>query len=111
MNKEWFIWLQGKQEGPYSIVDLKADSRLSPDTLVWKEGFKTWVPIRRVPELKDIFKDQRKKPQPIQGEFNSKPLFSEDEAISIQQDPFQFYLWVLVIILIIIYLFFYLQDT
>lgn len=111
MIKEWFIWVLGKHEGPYSIDDLKADSRLTPDTLVWKEGFKAWLPIRQVPELKEIFKDQRKKPQPIHDEFKPKPLFSEEEAITIQQDPFQFYLWVLVVILIIIYLFFYLQDT
>lgn len=109
MYKQWFVWIEGKQEGPYNISELKSDSRLTPDTLVWKEGFKEWLPIRRVPELKEIFNDERGEPKPLHEDFKPKPLPSDEEALTIQQDPFQFYLWLLVLILILLYIFFYLN--
>lgn len=107
MNKIWFIWIDGMKEGPYNAIDLKRDPRITPDTLVWKEGFKEWKAIRHVGELKEIFKD---KPE-------SKPLHEntplpigkgapEEEALTLQNDPFQFYLWLLVIVLITLYLFY-----
>jgi hypothetical protein len=58
MEKIWFININKKNEGPFSLAELKRDSRLTPDTLVWKAGFPKWVPIRKVPELQEIFQDE-----------------------------------------------------
>lgn len=57
MEKIWYIKIQDKQQGPYSIEQLKAMREVTPDTLVWSPALKEWVPMRSVPELKDVFKD------------------------------------------------------
>ena len=62
MMKEWFIQIDGSSQGPYSIEDLKRDDRITPDTLVWKEGFANWVPMRKVAELEEVFRDVEENP-------------------------------------------------
>ena len=58
MEAQWFIKIDGQKEGPYSELDLKRHLELTPDTLVWKPGWKEWKPIRDVPELKHLFHDE-----------------------------------------------------
>ena len=108
VDKIWFIAVQGKQEGPYSILDLKRDPRITPDTLVWKEGFVNWLPMRHVPELKEVFKDEPEA-KPLQEEAKPSPRSNDlykQETLILQRDPIQFFLWILVAILIILYLYY-----
>jgi hypothetical protein len=111
MDEKWFVLINGTREGPYSLKELKSDPRITPDTLIWMEGFKDWIAIRYVPELKDLFKDEPES-KPLH-EQSSQPipsdLISEQEALTLQNDPSQFYLWVLVIILTILYVFYQLN--
>lgn len=107
MNKEWFIFLDGKQEGPYSPQDLKIHSRVTPDTFVRKKGWKDWIAIRHVPELKEVFEDASK-PKPL-SDNNKKPVFSDllqdNATITLtQQDPFHPYIWLLILLSLLIYL-------
>lgn len=74
-GKIWFLQIHGRQEGPYSVEELCCDPRVTQDTLVWKSGFPTWVAIKYVPELKEIFKG-RIRPFP-----SPPPLKQEEEAI------------------------------
>ncbi|QLH34784.1 MAG: DUF4339 domain-containing protein [Parachlamydiaceae bacterium] len=55
-SKIWFIYLEGQKEGPFTLLELKRHPRMTPDTLVWKEGFKTWIPARKVPELQSLLR-------------------------------------------------------
>ena len=57
----WFILIEGKKEGPYSISQLRAHCKLTPDTLVWRKGFSKWIPISQVKELREVFRDDAKK--------------------------------------------------
>ena len=59
MNKIWYINVEGREEGPYSFLDLKRDPRLTPDLLVRRNDWpkNQWIPIRNVKELQDLFKD------------------------------------------------------
>ena len=57
MVKEWYIRIGNGQEGPYGVEELRSDRRITPETLVWKEGFDSWVPIGSVDELSSIFVD------------------------------------------------------
>lgn len=57
MEKIWFIKIDNRKFGPYSPSDLKRDKRVTPDTLVWREGFADWVPMRFVEELNSVFED------------------------------------------------------
>lgn len=122
MDKIWFIAVNDQYEGPFSIEELKRDTRITPDTLVWREGFDTWRPMRKVADLKVIFEDE-KKPQPEDDEEEgedeeeqpgkpkkkkskakeTKPLTDEEIAINMQAD-FPPVLWLFLILLVITYL-------
>ncbi len=108
MDKEWFIIIGDRHEGPYSLQDLKQDVRITPDTLVWKKDFKKWVPARVVAELKPLFEDKpESKPLHQKPANNLKTdLGQEQVTLTIQQDPYQFYLWLIVLLLIFFYAFY-----
>jgi uncharacterized membrane protein YhaH (DUF805 family) len=45
---QWYVVLDGKREGPFSIDDLKrlaAGKPFPSDTLVWSEGMANWSPL------------------------------------------------------------------
>jgi len=99
-EKIWYIKFgDSDKEGPYSIVQLRNDPRVTPDTLVWKEGFSTWVPIREVLELAVVFEDS----DPL-DEKPELPNFVEkngDEMVlDMGYDMPPFYLWALILILL-----------
>jgi hypothetical protein len=105
MDKIWFILIEDKQEGPYSIEDLKKDHRLTPDTLVWREGMASWTAIRKIYELREIFED--KKPSQSDEEEKSKKdkLFSagKDElAIDLRKDYPPIF-WILIGLIVLSY--------
>jgi len=50
----FFIAVDGKQQGPVSVDQLKASiaaGSVNRQTLVWKNGMPNWVPLESVPEL------------------------------------------------------------
>lgn len=103
MNKIWFIKFEGIEEGPYSIQDLKYDRRITPDTLVWREGFTQWVPIRNVPELQEVFEEEPQ-PKPLEeGKLKKKKIKAEKEALAVHApyefNPFLFWLLIMLIVL------------
>lgn len=102
MNRCWFIWLNSKQEGPFSYAELKADERLTPDTLVWKEGMADWAPIRKVPELNNLFKEEELEPEENEEDLSVSPITDEEIALPLQDEP-PFLLWLLIALLVLIY--------
>ncbi len=51
---QWFLGVDGRQEGPLTTTALAAQARsgaLTPETLVWKAGMSTWTAARDVPEV------------------------------------------------------------
>lgn len=103
MEKIWFILINDKKEGPYSFLELKQDDRITPDTLAWREGFAKWLPIRAIPELRDLFKDEETQKEPEKIVFSPTP---ENEVISLRKDPPSFNIWILMAVLIILYFFY-----
>lgn len=107
MEKIWFIKIAQTREGPFSFQELRGDPRVTPDTLVWRKGFQDWIPIRKVPELKDLFKDGKslheigpsfkKKPLPIKGK--------EELVLDFQKGPPPFLIVILIVILILLSLY------
>jgi hypothetical protein len=100
MEKIWYISINNIQEGPYSVEDLKWDRRVTPDTLVWREGFPHWIPIRDVPELRSIFKDEVEEEAELEKKFDR--LGVNEIALAYQQDPNTIF-WLIVVILALIY--------
>ena len=105
MQKIWFIEINGIREGPYSIRDLKRHKLVTPDTLVWKEGFTKWTKIRFVPELKDVFTDEH----PPEKQKISPPITptGKDELVLDLQRGFPPYLFWLIMALLLLSYFFY----
>lgn len=104
MNKCWFIWLNSRQDGPFSYEELEANPALTPDTLVWKEGMSTWTPIKKVPELKNLFKD---KGQPPKENLNPLKTPVQDEIVlSLDNAEPPFLLWILIAVIILMYVIF-----
>ena len=103
MNKVWFILINSKREGPFTPVQLLKDPRVNPDSLVWKEGFIEWIAIRFVPELADIFKDKHIVKPSKADEEPTTANFTDQITLALQQDPYQWILWILVLILLLTY--------
>lgn len=104
MKKIWFILIDGKRDGPLSYEDLKNDRRITPDTLVWKEGFKGWKQIREVPELKALFEDDSGRNQ---GDARETAIVGkksgEDELVlDMGQEP-PYFLWILLALIALLY--------
>lgn len=108
-KEEWYIIINHHQEGPYSCSHLKAHLKMTPDIFVWKKGFKNWVKARDVLELESLFQDDDPK-EVLDDEEDQKvdlSNFSKDQEILIMnQDPFQFGFWIVLLIIIFFYLFF-----
>lgn len=109
--KEWFIIIDNRQEGPFSLSDLKHDFRFTPDTLVWKQGFQEWIKARFVLEMKNLFKDGPN-PQTLHEPNQEKEVESglgqqAQVTLILQQDPYQFILWILLVLLILFYTFYH----
>lgn len=104
-NKIWFIKVDGRKEGPFSLQDLKFHPRMTPDTLVWKEGFKDWIPARKVPELKSLFEDEEP-PTELKDRFKLKTVPQKDSILALEGSNFPFlFFWF--IILVIVFAYFY----
>jgi hypothetical protein len=100
MEKIWFINIKGQKEGPFSIFDLKRDLRITPDTMVWKEGFSKWKKIRDVQELKEVFADEKQSKKNLLDK-NHVALTSQEEIIlDLRKDP-PYFFWMLIILLAI----------
>lgn len=113
MEKIWFIRVDGKKEGPFSLEELKHDLRITPDTLVWRKGFRRWIPIRRVRELKKIFEDETESPVDLTElvRFKSLEMTGKDTLVlnlTRENPPLLF--WILVTILVVSYLVYKLSE-
>ncbi len=54
MSKEWFVYLDEKQLGPYTEELLKqyvTENRITPDSLLWSEGMADWQKASTVLDL------------------------------------------------------------
>jgi hypothetical protein len=107
MDKIWFIFIDGQSEGPNSYEDLKNDSRLTPDTWVWKEGFDNWKKIREVKELENLFKENTKDDQEndLFPENDKKNLLQDELVIDMGFEP-PYFLWIILALIVIIYVLF-----
>lgn len=100
VERVWFIRVTDQAEGPFTKAELKIDLRLTPDTLVRREGFSFWRPIKEVEELKDLF-DETAPDQTDLLQIQTPP--DEELALQIQKEPPYFLFWVLVLVVAIGY--------
>lgn len=106
MNKIWFIQIDGVREGPFSVAELKRNPRITPDTLVWREGFTKWVPIRKVAELKAVFEDEEPPEDEESKEKISGTPSKGELVLDLRSDPPPYFFWVIVGLLVVFYIIF-----
>lgn len=111
--KQYYIFIENEQQGPFNIEELIA-RKISRETKVWFEGLAEWKNAEEIEELKPIFISI---PPPINS-FTSKPpapkfenkqnveveIDGEDSKIfGFKKNIFYAVLGVLVIILVLVY--------
>jgi len=52
--RKYYIYIDGKEEGAFSIEDLK-ERKIGRDTMVWFNGLDKWLKAEHVEELKQLF--------------------------------------------------------
>lgn len=102
-SKEWWILIDGKEEGPFDLYDLKIHPRFTPDTWVRREGEKKWRQARDVMDLKEVFKDPSTNRE--QKETDKK-IGHEEIALELREDPPHFFIWLVLLLLVLIYVFY-----
>lgn len=106
MEKCWFLLIEGQKKGPFSFWDLKEMPELTPDTLAWKEGMESWLPIRKIPELAKLFKDEEEEEEPLKPKISLK----EESAITLDFVEPPFFLWLIFVLAVLSYVIFQLYH-
>lgn len=69
---EYYILNGSEQQGPYTIDQLRG--RVTPQTLVWREGLPDWIRAGDLPELSGLLAPEGTVPTPAQGQITgTKP--------------------------------------
>lgn len=55
MNQQYYMVIEGKSTGPFTLDQITLHPDLTPETLVWKPGMTSWIPAKRLPELSPAF--------------------------------------------------------
>lgn len=55
MEREYFVVINGKQEGPFNLKSLQFKN-LNKETLVWYDGLNEWMKAGELEELKSVVK-------------------------------------------------------
>lgn len=59
---EWWVGIQDVPTGPLKLSDVRikaAQGVVGPDSLVWREGFTDWSPLKKYPELLAVIEEAR----------------------------------------------------
>ena len=112
-DKEWYTKIDGKQQGPFSIEDLKLQSWITPETLVRKEEEDEWRPIGKIKELKEIFEDPKPRADDDNHRDEGKEGFPKDSELILDLEPTPpifLLFWVLIVLLLTFYFIHQLSD-
>ena len=61
--RNWFVILQGRQSGPFSMGEINSmisGGTVTSGSYVWKQGMADWLPASQIPELMPMFNDCHK---------------------------------------------------
>lgn len=61
-GEEWYVGINGVPLGPVRLSTLRqkaAQALIDEDSLVWREGFEEWLPLRTFPELVLLVREAR----------------------------------------------------
>lgn len=97
-EKVWYIKIDDREEGPYSFLDLRGDSRVTPDTLARKVNNPMWRPIRQIAELKRLFYEEN--PDEVEDDGVKKIKPQDELVLEMNKDP-KYLFWALMLIILL----------
>lgn len=103
MVEEWLIKIDGKEEGPLSIRQLKRHPFVTPDTPVRHINWSYWSRMRDVEELEKIFKEDEPPPQEEEEKPPVAPAGYGELILEAEQSGFPFFVWLLIALLVLVY--------
>ncbi|MFH0783673.1 MAG: TIGR00266 family protein [Pseudomonadota bacterium] len=92
MSNSWYVAINGKQEGPFSIEQIRSNlsnGLYSLNTYVWKQGFATWQEIAQCAEVTSSnYSAPPNLPLSIVADVIDYEIFgSEMQFVEIELDP------------------------
>jgi predicted Zn finger-like uncharacterized protein len=64
--EEWYVAIEEVPVGPIRLTDLRAkygEGNVTDDSLVWREGFEEWRPLRTLAELHELVREEVSQPR------------------------------------------------
>ena len=107
-GKIWFIKIGDEELGPFSIRELKVNTKITPETLVRRENWTRWVAIKDVAQLKEVFcDDDNEEGDDEKNDLDKKKV---SDVLAITLEPRYVFWWVLLILLLVLYLIIRIYD-
>lgn len=81
--EEWYIGIDGSPLGPVGLSVLRekaAERKATFESLVWREGFEDWKPLKEFPELVALVEEARRDAPADQNELRTIPAPSPLDA-------------------------------
>ncbi|MCH5235355.1 MAG: DUF4339 domain-containing protein [Muribaculaceae bacterium] len=69
----YYMVVDEKSTGPYTLDEITLHPALTPETLVWKPGIENWVAAKTLPELAPAFINQ-----PIRDQYQTPPQYNQN---------------------------------
>lgn len=110
--KEYYIAINGRQQGPFSLEEL-LKMRFGCDDLVWHTGMARWAAASELPELEAYFGQRHTTPPPLPPTGQRQPLAAEKPSKA-KRSPFKAWLYILFTVAVLlggIYTGSYLKDA
>ncbi len=95
--EEWYVGINGVPLGPVRLSTLRQKAQqgvIDEDSLVWREGFEEWLPLRTFPELVVLVRESRESgsrasflPSPPQAHSLSQPAQSHPAPAAAPMTP------------------------
>jgi predicted Zn finger-like uncharacterized protein len=89
-TEEWYVGINGVPVGPVRLSELRrkaAGGGITEESLVWREGFEEWLPLRTFPELVALLREAgtgraslTPAPGPVGTMQSSRPLAPQGPA-------------------------------
>ena len=73
LEEEWYVSIDGNQEGPFSLSDAQrwvASKPYEAELHCWSEGFDDWLPVDKVSHFRNL----RKRPEPRRAPTMPPPI-------------------------------------
>lgn len=87
---EWYVGIDGSPIGPLTLQQLKEKAsgrKATLDSLVWKDGFEEWKPLRDFPELVAVVEDAAPPQSSYEPEARTVPAPSPLEDLGREKVP------------------------